>query len=98
MPTPAIPFRGSAKVPDTFFLLQDRDGYVPPYQAGTDAREERIGPMKYLLEVFWTDEEGHIAVVSDLPGCSAFGETPEAAVQEIGDATPEPTTKTRRAA
>jgi antitoxin HicB len=43
--------------------------------------------MKYLIEVFWSDDdEGYIAVVSDLPGCSAFGETPEAAVHEIGDA------------
>jgi predicted RNase H-like HicB family nuclease len=33
------------------------------------------------------DDEGYIAVVPDLPSCSAFGETPEAAVYEIGDAT-----------
>ena len=44
--------------------------------------------MKYLLEVFWSDEdEGCIAVVPDLPGCSAFGRTHEQAVLEIGDAT-----------
>ena len=69
--------------------------------------------MKYLVEVFWSDDdEGYIAVVPDLPGCSAFGTTPEAAVHEIGDAieawiaacraggdpVPEPTTKARRAA
>jgi antitoxin HicB len=43
--------------------------------------------MKYLVEVFWSDDdEGYIAVMPDLPGCSAFGETPEAAVHEIGDA------------
>jgi predicted RNase H-like HicB family nuclease len=43
--------------------------------------------MKYLVEVFWSDDdEGHIAVVPDLPGCSAIGDTPEAAVHEIGDA------------
>jgi antitoxin HicB len=43
--------------------------------------------MKYLVEVFWSDEdEGYIAVVPDLPGCSAVGGTPEEAVHEIGDA------------
>ena len=31
--------------------------------------------MKYLVEVFWSDDdEGYIAVVPDLPGCSAFGD------------------------
>jgi predicted RNase H-like HicB family nuclease len=70
--------------------------------------------MRYLVvEVFWSDEdEGYIAVVPDLPGCSAFGATPEEAVHEIGDAieawieacrqagepVPEPTTKARQAA
>ena len=69
--------------------------------------------MRYLVEVFWSDEdEGYIALVPDLPGCSAFGETPEAAVREVqdaaaawieacraaGDAVPEPRTKARRAA
>jgi antitoxin HicB len=44
--------------------------------------------MRYLVEVFWSDEDqGYIAVLPDLPGCSAFGATPEAAVHEIGDAT-----------
>jgi predicted RNase H-like HicB family nuclease len=44
--------------------------------------------MKYLALVFWSDEdEGYIAVAPDLPGCSAFGNTPEEAVREIGDAT-----------
>ena len=44
--------------------------------------------MKYLVEVFWSDgDEGYIAVVPDLPGCAAFGRTPEEAVHEIGDAT-----------
>ena len=69
--------------------------------------------MRYLVEVFWSDDdEGYISVVPDLAGCSAFGTTAEAAVHEIGDATlawiaacrasgdpvPEPTTKARRAA
>ena len=34
--------------------------------------------MRYLVEVFWSDEDdGYNAVVPDLPGCSAFGRTPE---------------------
>jgi predicted RNase H-like HicB family nuclease len=41
-----------------------------------------------LVEVFRSDaDEGYIAVVPDLPGCSAFGNTPEEAVREIGDTT-----------
>jgi predicted RNase H-like HicB family nuclease len=64
-----------------------------------------------LVKVFWSDDEGYIAVVPDLPGCSAFGTTPEATVHEIGDAieawiaacrasgdpVPEPATKARQA-
>ncbi len=42
---------------------------------------------KYLIEVFWSDEdEGYIAIAPDLPGCSAFGDTPLEAIQEMGDA------------
>lgn len=69
--------------------------------------------MKYLIEVFWSDEdEGYIANVPDLPGCSAWGMTPEDAIREIedaqqawieacikaGDPVPAPVTKTRQAA
>jgi antitoxin HicB len=69
--------------------------------------------MRHLIELFWSEEDGgYIAVVPDLPGCSAFGATPEAAVHEIGDAieawiaacrasgdpVPEPTAKARHAA
>jgi predicted RNase H-like HicB family nuclease len=39
-----------------------------------------------LVKVFWSDDEGYIAVVPDPRGCSPFGETPEAAAHEIGDA------------
>jgi antitoxin HicB len=39
---------------------------------------------KYLIHVFWSDEdEGFIATVPDLPGCSAFGRTKSDAVNEI---------------
>lgn len=69
--------------------------------------------MKYLIEVFWRDEdEGYIANIPDLPGCSARGATPEEAVREIedaqqtwieacikaGDPVPPPADKTRQAA
>lgn len=43
--------------------------------------------MKYLIEVFWSDEDsGYIALVPYLPGCSAWGATPEEATREIQDA------------
>ena len=43
--------------------------------------------MKYLVEVFWSEEDdAYVAVVPDLPGCSAVGATPEQAIHEIGDA------------
>lgn len=42
---------------------------------------------KYLIEVFWSEEDqSYIAVAPDLPGCSAFGETPAAAMREMQDA------------
>ena len=68
---------------------------------------------KYLVEIFWSEEDkGYIAVVPDLPGCSAFGETLEEAAHEIkdaqeswleacrnsGDSIPLPTVQARKAA
>ncbi len=39
---------------------------------------------KYKIEIFYSEEdEGFIAVVPELPGCSAFGETPEEALKEV---------------
>ena len=39
---------------------------------------------KYAIEIFYSEEdEGFIAVVPELPGCSAFGETEEEALQEV---------------
>ena len=41
-------------------------------------------PHKYAIEIFYSDEdEGFIAVVPELPGCSAFGETEEEALSEV---------------
>lgn len=41
-------------------------------------------PHKYAIEIIYSDEdEGFIAVVPELPGCSAFGETEEEALQEV---------------
>ena len=39
---------------------------------------------KYAIEIFYSDDdEGYIAVVPELPGCSAFGETEEEALKEV---------------
>jgi predicted RNase H-like HicB family nuclease len=38
----------------------------------------------YAIEIFYSKEdEGYIAVVPELPGCSAFGETEERALREV---------------
>lgn len=39
---------------------------------------------KYAIEIFYSEEDnGYIAVVPELLGCSAFGETEEKALEEI---------------
>ena len=39
---------------------------------------------KYTIEIFYSEEdEGYIAVIPELPGCSAFGRTEEEALQEV---------------
>ncbi|MCL0029789.1 type II toxin-antitoxin system HicB family antitoxin [Dehalococcoidia bacterium] len=39
---------------------------------------------RYVIEIFYSEEdEGYIAIVPELPGCSAFGETEEDALKEI---------------
>jgi len=39
---------------------------------------------KYAIEIFYSEEdEGYIAVVPELEGCSAFGETEEVALKEV---------------
>ena len=36
------------------------------------------------IEIFYSEEDnGYIAVVPELPGCSAFGETEEEALEEV---------------
>jgi len=41
-------------------------------------------PHNYAIEIISSDEdEGFIAVVPELPGCSAFGETEEEALREV---------------
>ena len=38
---------------------------------------------KYAIEIFYSSEDrGYIAVVPELPGCSALGETEEEALKE----------------
>jgi predicted RNase H-like HicB family nuclease len=39
---------------------------------------------KYAIEIFFSEEDkGYIAIVPELPGCSAFGKTEEKALEEI---------------
>jgi predicted RNase H-like HicB family nuclease len=39
----------------------------------------------YSINVFFSEEDnGWIAAIPDLPGCSAYGDTPEQAVAEVG--------------
>ena len=39
---------------------------------------------KYPLEVFWDEgSAAYICIAPDLPGCSAVGDTPQGAVQEM---------------
>jgi predicted RNase H-like HicB family nuclease len=39
---------------------------------------------KYAIEIFYSEEdEGYIAVVPELPGCSAFGKSEEEALEEV---------------
>ena len=39
---------------------------------------------KYAIEIFYSaEDDGYIAVVPELPGCSAFGNTEEAALKEV---------------
>ena len=41
-------------------------------------------PPRYAIEIIYSDEdEGFIAVVPELPGCSAFGGTEEEALREV---------------
>ena len=38
----------------------------------------------YAIEIFFSEEDkGFIAIVPELPGCSAFGRTEEAALKEV---------------
>jgi predicted RNase H-like HicB family nuclease len=42
---------------------------------------------RYSVRIFWSDEDdGYIAVSPELGGVSAFGETPESALAELGTA------------
>ena len=59
------------------------------------AREDAVGrerdleeckemKLMYAIEIFYSDEdEGFIATVPELPGCSAFGENEERALKEV---------------
>ncbi len=39
---------------------------------------------RYTIEIFYSEDDGgYIAVVPELPGCSAFGESEEDAIREV---------------
>jgi len=39
---------------------------------------------KYAIEIFYSAEDkGYVAIVPELPGCSAFGESEEEALKEV---------------
>lgn len=39
---------------------------------------------KYAIEIFYSvEDKGYVAVVPELPGCSAFGETEEEALKQV---------------
>ncbi len=41
-------------------------------------------PKDYRIVIFWSEEdECYVAVVPDLPGCSALGDTADEALREI---------------
>ena len=41
----------------------------------------------YLIETFWSEEDdAYLCIAPDLPGCSAAGNTPLEAIQEMQDA------------
>jgi predicted RNase H-like HicB family nuclease len=43
--------------------------------------------MDYHINIFFSQEDGgYIADIPDLPGCSAFGDTPEEALRELSKA------------
>ena len=43
-----------------------------------------MSELKYTIEIFYSEEDGgYIAVVPELPGCSAFGVTLEEALKEV---------------
>lgn len=53
------------------------------YKTGEIRAIRKMLPL-YTIEIHYSDEdEGYIATVSCLPGCSAFGKTRQAAAKEI---------------
>lgn len=54
----------------------------------TDQTQDRVNPAtRYEIDIFWSDEdEAYVAVVPDLPYCSAWGETREEALSQVQDA------------
>ena len=48
---------------------------------------KKVQKFEYPIDVFWSEEdEGYIAVIPDLPGCSAWGEAKKQALREAQEA------------
>ena len=63
-----------------------REGEAVMIETYTDGEARAIRKMipLYTVEIHFSDEdEGYIATVSNLPGCSAFGKTRAEAAKEI---------------
>ena len=46
-----------------------------------------MSKLEYPVTIFYSEEDGgYIAIAPDLKGCSAFGETPQEALEEMGTA------------
>jgi predicted RNase H-like HicB family nuclease len=53
-------------------------------EAGTRIDQGRASMSRYHINVFWSEEDkAWVADVPDLKFCSAFGDTPEAALKEV---------------
>jgi predicted RNase H-like HicB family nuclease len=67
--------------------FQNESGWANAYQVKQLIKIIEIQPpggLMYAIEIFYSEEdEGFMAVVPELPGCSAFGETQERALKEV---------------
>jgi len=57
---------------------------APPWVTDRGYARKREADLRYPFEIFYSGENGgYIAIVPDLPGCSAFGENEAEALREV---------------